>query len=595
MGCRRIKKYLLGFSSFLIFMTGGLPSGSFPGRQGNSHLSIGGAFAGQERVIRLDGYKKRVRERDVRRERRTWARVYGGSNAWGAKDVRPTRDGGFIIASTLSSSWGYSPDAWLVKVSSASQIEWQRRYDESESISSANAVQQTSDGGYIVAGKISFSHLDYSKGFILKLTPMGDVEWARAYAGDDGDELVSIQQTSDGGYIAAGSLGDWESGWPDFWVLKIFADGAVDWQFKYGGKGSDEAYSIVQTSDGGYIVAGETDSFGDEYHDIWVLKLSSSGDVDWQWACGDYGRPWTSEYAFCVQQTMDGGYIVAGYSHFLDTASWDIWIVKLYASGEIEWQRLYDSGGNDVARFIEQTEDGGYIVAGDTASGRADSLTGLSNSDVWILKLDLRGDVEWEKTYGWIGSETPSCIHQLSDGGYVIGGTFYSYFGRVPLDLLVFRIDASGGIERMPEFVGETRAEVLETHFFPRTTRAHRETMDVSARALVLEAQDTHEKGNLLFSPPLNMKGETILNRSLSQSEYTHVLSWEPNPNNDDLRIAKYRLYRREGDPALLAELQANVYSFIVRNVWRELPMTYLVSGVTEEGDEGLPAFVTVR
>ncbi|MFH1410946.1 MAG: hypothetical protein ABIG80_05300 [Patescibacteria group bacterium] len=582
-------------------MIGDLPSASFLKKQGEIPASPAYLFGCQERVIRTDGYKKRVRERIVRQERRTWARVYGGSNSGGARDVRPTRDGGFIIASTLSSSWGYSPDAWLIKVSPAGQIEWQREYGESESDCSASAVQQTSDGGYIVAGEIRFSDAEYSDGFVLKLTPTGDVEWARVYGGDKEDELASIQQTSDGGYIAAGSSGDWGGGWPDLWVLKVFPDGDIDWQYRYGGEGSDEAYSIAQTGDGGYIVAGDTDSFGDEYHDIWVLKLSSYGAVEWQRAYGDYGRPWTSEYAFCVQQTMDGGYIVAGYSTFFDTPSLsmkrDIWIVKLFPSGDTEWQRLYDSGGSDGARFIEQTGDGGYVVAGHTESFRTNSLfqTGSSDTDVWILKLDRRGDVEWGRNYGWIGSDAPSCIHQLSDGGYIIGGSSYSYLGRGPSELLVFRIDAAGGIERMPEFAGETQAEVLDTHLLPRATSARPAKMDVVARTIILDAQDTFETSDLLFGPPLNLKGEIVLNRSLSQSEYTHALFWESNPSNDDLRIIKYRLYRMGGLPELLTELDAEVFSYVVRHVWREIPMTYAVSGVTEEGNEGLRALVTAR
>jgi len=147
----------------------------------------------------------------------------------------------------------------------------------------------------------------------------------------------------------------------------------------------------------------------------------------------------------------------------------------------------------------------------------------------------------------------------------------------------------------MPEFVGETRAEVLDTHLLPRATSARPAKTNISARSLILEVQDTLETSDLLFSPPLNMKGETVLNRSLSQSEYTHVLSWEPNPNNDDLRITKYRLYRMGGKRGLLAELDADVFSYVVRHVWKELAMDYAVSGVTGEGDEGLRAFVTVR
>ena len=281
MGYPRISKSIFSLGAALMLMTWGLASVPAPGGHGQGHLLPAGSSTGQERVIRPIGEKVRVREKNARQEGSTWARVYGGSNAGGARDVRPTGDGGFIIASTLSESWwAYATDAWLIKVSASGRIEWQRRYGETESISSPSAVQQTSDGGYIVAGKIHFSNTSYFDGLIYKLAQTGRVEWARVYGGDREDELVSIQQTSDGGYIAAGSSEEWGSGWSDFWVLKIFADGNVDWQYRYGGEKSDQAYSVVQTGDGGYIVAGETDSFGDEYHDFWVLKLSSSGAVE---------------------------------------------------------------------------------------------------------------------------------------------------------------------------------------------------------------------------------------------------------------------------------------------------------------------------
>jgi len=414
MGSRRILKCLLGLSSVLIFMIGGSPSASFPKRQGEGHLSIVGSFTDQEKVVRTDGYKKRVRERIVRQERRTWARVYGGSNAGGARDVRPTRDGGFIIASSIHpSSWKESPDAWLIKVTSAGKVEWQRSFSEVERVSWANAVQQTSDDGYIVAGEIAFYNDQQSDSLVLKLTAAGEMEWARVYDGNEGSRISSILQTDDGGYIVAGSSDD-EDYNTDLWVMKLLAGGDIDWQYGYGGERFEEARSISQTSDGGYIVAGYSGSFGDIHFDIWILKLSRSGDVEWQRAYGDYGRYYTTEYVGCIQQTIDGGYIVVGYFWFLDPSSHrlegDIWIFKLFPSGDIEWQRRYNPGGSDGARFIEQTGEGGYVVAGYTESFRGKSLfpTSSSDTDVLILKLNHKGDVEWEHSYGWIGDDNPS-------------------------------------------------------------------------------------------------------------------------------------------------------------------------------------------
>jgi len=313
--------------------------------------------------------------------------------------------------------------------------QWARIYG-GESGDYAYSIQQTSDGEYIVAGT-SNSFGDYQGDFwVLKLTSSGDIEWEKTYGGSEAqyssDIAYSIQQTSDGGYIVAGSNESFNAdpydSSADFWVLKLTSSGDIEWQKTYGGDYGDTAYSIQQTSDGGYIVAGELMSTGvGSLTDLWILKLFSTGEIEWQKTYGgDYNR------ASSIQQTSDGGYIVAG----LHTLS-GIWILKLFSTGEIEWQKTY---GGSYANSVQQTIDGGYIVAGNTNS------FGAGEGDFWVLKLFSNGDIEWQKAYGGSDADRAQSIQQTSDGGYIVAGKTLS-FGAGGWDIWVLKFSPSGDIE----------------------------------------------------------------------------------------------------------------------------------------------------
>jgi predicted secreted protein len=324
-----------------------------------------------------------------------WATTYGGSSRDSVSSIQQTSDGGYIVAGHTYSFGRGSSDIWILKLSSAGDVEWQKTYGGSEH-DSADSIQQTSDGGYIVAGEIDSFGAGGNDIWFLKLTSAGDIEWQRAYEGSGNDSADSILQTNDGGYIVRGSItfSEEEQKEQEIWILKLSSAGDVEWQKTYGGSGNDSADSIQQTSDGGYIV-------------IWVLKLSSAGDVEWQRAYGGSER----EEAHSIQQTDDGGYIVAGETGSFGAGGNDTWILKLSTAGDVEWQKTYGGSGYSSADSIQQTSDGGYIVVDETGS------FGL---DTWILKLSSAGDVEWQKTYGGSGNDSADSIQQTSDGGYIV-------------------------------------------------------------------------------------------------------------------------------------------------------------------------------
>jgi uncharacterized delta-60 repeat protein len=310
----------------------------------------------------------------------TWAKVYDWRGSGHPTSIQQTSDGGYIVAGYNGSFGAGYYDVWVLKLNGRGDVVWQKiyggRYDDYPS-----SIQQTSDGGYIVAGYNGSFGAGYYDVWVLKLNGRGDVVWQKTYGGEDDDEAFSIQQTSDGGYIVAGYTQAFGAGLDDFWVLKLDSSGHIQWQKTYGGENDDEARSIQQTSDGGYILAGRTRSFGAGLDDFWVLKLDASGDVVWQKTYG--GKKW--DEASSIQQTSDGGYIVAGRTRSFG-AGGDFWVLKLDASGNVQWQKTYGGEDDDEAFSIQQTSDGGYIVAGDTSSFGA-------GGDFWVLKLTPSGDV----------------------------------------------------------------------------------------------------------------------------------------------------------------------------------------------------------
>ncbi|MBI4654591.1 MAG: hypothetical protein HY752_06310 [Nitrospirae bacterium] len=394
-----------------------------------------------------------------------WANTYekvGSSNS--ANSIQQTSDGGYIVAG-LTDSFGITADAWVLKLDSRGNITWQKTYDRN-SYDSANSIQQTSDGGYIVAGYTSFG-ADYDADvWVLKLDSSGNVTWQKTYGGADPDYANSIRQTSDGGYIVAGGTNSFGAGYTDAWVLKLDSSGNVTWQKTYGGADWDCANSIRQTSDGGYIVAGWTAGY-----DSWVLKLDSSGNVTWQ-KTYDGGADW--DYANSIRQTSDGGYIVAGWTYSFGAGNSDAWVLKLDSSGNVTWQKTYGGAGGEFANSIQQTSDGGYIVAGYTFT----SFGADYDADVWVLKLDSSGNVTWQKTYGGVHYDYANFIQQTSDGGYIVAGETSSFGADYHADFLVLKLDSSGSIPGCPLMgtysaaVNDTSVSVIDTSVTPYTSSA---------------------------------------------------------------------------------------------------------------------------
>jgi hypothetical protein len=218
--------------------------------------------------------------------------------------------------------------------------------------------------------------------WFLRADGFGDTAWTRTYGGADPDLAISVQQTTDGGYVIAGWTASYGAGESDVWLIKTNANGDTVWTKTFGGTDYDEGCSVQQTTDGGYIIVGTTQSFGGGGSDVWLIKTDANGDTVWTRTYGGVD----SDGGSSVHQTSDGGYIVAGTTWSYGSGSGDIWLVKADASGDLAWAVTFGGAGRDDGFRVQQTTDGGYVIAGRTES------YGAGDYDVWLLKTDANGD-----------------------------------------------------------------------------------------------------------------------------------------------------------------------------------------------------------
>ncbi|MEM3699924.1 MAG: CARDB domain-containing protein [Candidatus Bathyarchaeia archaeon] len=348
-----------------------------------------------------------------------WNQTYGGSQLDVAYWVHETGDGGYAIVGWTGSFSIGSSDFWLIKTDAYGNTLWNRTYGGTYA-DMAYSAQQTSDGGYIMAGRtavfipeIGALRDDF---LLVKVDSEGNVKWNKTCGGQDWDLAYSVQQTSDGGYAVAGWTRSFGAGNYDAWLVKVDAYGNMEWNKTYGDALFQEAWDVKQTSDTGYIMAGYTSAVG-QMEDFWLVKVDAYGNMEWN---KTYGGA-ESDFASYVLQTSDGGYIVIGSTKSFGSGEYDAWLVKVDAYGNMEWNKTYGGSQDDVGCEIQKTFDGGYIIAGKTKS------IGSGEYDAWLVKVDAYGNMEWNKAFGGVGSEGALSVQQTSDGGYVAAGYTYSY------------------------------------------------------------------------------------------------------------------------------------------------------------------------
>ncbi|HEX8268470.1 MAG TPA: hypothetical protein VF581_01145, partial [Flavobacterium sp.] len=394
-----------------------------------------------------------------------WQDVSGGTEHDDLRSVIVTSDGNYVtVGSTQSNNGDVSNnhggiDVFLMKYNQNGSLLWTKTYGGS-SYEFGIAVRETSDGGFIIFGT-SYStdgdaNVTYGSGdfWIVKTDAVGNLQWQKSYGTNGYDRAKDIRQTSDGGYIiigaAHGSGGNSTNhyGNSDIWILKLNSAGDLTWQRIYGGASDEKPGNILQTPDGGYIFLGDTSSCGgdvigihdpdgctDGYinRDLWLVKLTASGDIVWQSALGTNGNDELKYYGDSLQATSDGGYVVCGSSNPSYTGSGgsrNFIIYKLSAIGATQWSHNYGGLDDDYAYSIVQTSDGGYVVSGDTESNfsgvdgnHSQSYGSYWGKDIWTIKLDALGILQWQKCYGGFHAEYASSMQLTVDGGLIIAGS----------------------------------------------------------------------------------------------------------------------------------------------------------------------------
>jgi len=358
-----------------------------------------------------------------------WSRTYGGINRDVSSSVVQTADGGYAMAGATVPFGESKAASWLVKTDAAGNLQWNKTYRAAD-FSEAWSLIQTSDGGYAIAGDTGLYtsdglRIDFE---LVKTDSIGNLIWNKTYGGVGWDRARSLVQTSDGGFALAGQVSSFGAGSDDFWLVKTDLHGNLQWNKTYGGSGRDIAYSLVQTSDGGYALTGMTESFSSD-SEFWLARVDPAGNMLWN---KTYGGP-EDDIARKIIRASDGGYALTGMTFSYGVGRDDFWLVKTDSAGNIQWNRTYGGADWDAADSIIQTNDGGYVIAGDT-----DSL-GAGSYDFWLIRTDALGNMLWNKTCGGIDIEFASSMVETSDGGCVITGSTKS-FGAGDYDFWLIKL-----------------------------------------------------------------------------------------------------------------------------------------------------------
>ena len=418
-----------------------------------------------------------------------WEKTYNFAHDE-ALDIQQTTDGGYIVAGIAMDT--VSLKILVIKLDSSGNLLWEKTYGGSNA-KSASSIQQTIDGGYIITTL---------EGDILKVDSFGNVIWQNAY----NFQQATIQETTDGEYIVAGTIVELFGNGSDIAVTKLDSNGAVIWQKTYGGSGDEgEEYSqfavpIMQTTDGGYIFTTLTDSFGAGQGDAWVVKLDSEGTIIWQKTYGGLA----ADTAFSIQEALSGGYIVAGTTYSFGAGEDDAWILKLDGNGDVTWQKVYGGYSWEYAKSIQQTTDGGYVFAGVGSS--------FSSTDgLWVVKLDSFGNIIWQNTYTERRAGNNAVIQQTIDEGYIVGTNSAGDSG--PWDFWVLKLNSNGEIADC-SIMASTNASVANTNVIGQNSDAISTVNSFTASPINLDVQNTSASIATLcyYEDPNDMDGDGIEN-----------------------------------------------------------------------------------
>ncbi len=359
----------------------------------------------------------------------SWSKTYGGPYGDKAYVVIKTQDGGYAMGGTTNSFGSGIVNAWLVKTDADGNVQWNQTYSGLGQ-AFADGLIQTRDGGFALTG-YTYSLDGGLYVWLAKTNSEGTLIWNQTYPDVGTSIAYGLVQANDNGFAIVGSSNSLGSGQTEGWILKTNSNGTQEWYKTYGGAGADALYSIVQLSDGGWAVSGETDSFGNGLSNIWLIKTDSFGEPRWNQTYGGS----VNYVSNALIKTSDGGYALVGTSK--ESAGDDFLLIKTDSSGVKQWNQTYDEQNTDDALTGIQTNDGGYALVG---------VTNASNpvyAKAWLVKTNSEGIEEWTQTYGGSAQNVLGSMAQTSDNGFILAGyTNSTGFGQE--DFWLVRTDANG-------------------------------------------------------------------------------------------------------------------------------------------------------
>ena len=377
-----------------------------------------------------------------------WQKTYGGSGEEGINSIIQTPDGGFIAVGSSTSNdgdvnvnYGFD-DVWVVKLDPYGNIQWEKSYGGSSG-DGAYDILQTNDGGYIIAAQSNSIDYNVTNNYgdvdcwIFKIDSLGNLIWEKSFGTGTYDTSLKITKGYNNEYVISGRSDEPLNGWPSSWnyyTVKIDTVGNLQWQKFFGGTAPDWSLSNIATSDGGFIFSGNTRSNNLDVtgnhgaSDGWLVKVNANGNMEWQKCLG--GTLW--EDIFCINKTFDGGYIFSGASNSNDGdvsgnhGSYDYWIVKIDSLANIQWQKCLGGSLYEKSNYIHQTFDGGYITVGSSYSNDQVVSGNKGGADIWVVKIDTIGNIQWEINLGGSDDDFARIIKQININDYIIAGHTYS-------------------------------------------------------------------------------------------------------------------------------------------------------------------------
>ncbi len=363
----------------------------------------------------------------------SFAMAYGGTGSDQGYSVARTGDGGFVLTGSTYSGGAGGADAIIVKLDSAGTLEWAKAYGGAGK-DFGYCILETTGGGFLIAGETKSFGSGGSDILLIRTDHAGNLLWATTFGGPLDDYAQSVIQTSDTGFAVAGISYSYGSGNGDCILLKLSPTGNLSWARTYGGARLDLASDLIGTSDGGFLIAGYSFSFSNpEHSDFIIIRTNSFGWPSWTRLFGGV----SGDYARSVVVAADGNYVVAGSTYSFGSGQYDFMVLKIDPTGNLIWARTFGGQDMEYAQDVIPTPQAGCVVVGETQD------YGAGLHDFMLLNISQSGNLLWARTFGEANADYPRCVVRTPDNGYVIAGYSYS-FGAGAYDVLVLRTDTGG-------------------------------------------------------------------------------------------------------------------------------------------------------